>query len=69
VKLEQLLTEMPAAHRDLLEAITVHALKISEHSDKNMMNARNLALVLCPSMFYPSEPNVHTMVILSREIT
>lgn len=56
------LDKMPEVHVRVLERLLSHCKKVAAMESKNKMGARNLAMVLSPTILYAKEPSVITMV-------
>eukprot|EP01119_Soliformovum_irregulare_P005162 TRINITY_DN1663_c0_g1_i4.p1 TRINITY_DN1663_c0_g1~~TRINITY_DN1663_c0_g1_i4.p1 ORF type:complete len:1002 (+),score=347.34 TRINITY_DN1663_c0_g1_i4:638-3643(+) len=56
------LRNLPPANRKLLGTLLQHVIAVSKHQATNRMGIKNLSMVLSPTMLYPKEPNVLTMV-------
>jgi hypothetical protein len=50
IKLEELLSKLPEANYTVLQALVTFLRKVAAHSHENKMDARNLGLVLSPSV-------------------
>ncbi|CAI4231196.1 unnamed protein product [Auanema sp. JU1783] len=61
-KLRNLLRKLPRHHYFTLRYIIRHLACITQHSDVNKMETRNLALMFGPSIVRPSDDNMATMV-------
>ncbi|QSL65541.1 hypothetical protein MERGE_002854 [Pneumocystis wakefieldiae] len=50
VSIRNILNILPKAHYDCLEFLILHLCRIIEHSDKNLMPSKNLAVVFSPTL-------------------
>ncbi|XP_028398970.1 rho GTPase-activating protein 21-like isoform X2 [Dendronephthya gigantea] len=60
--LKRLIQQLPSAYGETLRFIIAHLKKVSQHSDKNKMEVRNLAIVFGPTIVRTGEDNMSTMV-------
>lgn len=49
-KLNAVVQKLPPAHRDTLSAVMLHLHNVSEHSQRNLMTSKNLAVVFAPTL-------------------
>uniref|UniRef100_A0A915HZ78 Rho GTPase activating protein n=1 Tax=Romanomermis culicivorax TaxID=13658 RepID=A0A915HZ78_ROMCU len=50
-RFKELITKMPTAHRDCLDLLLKHLLRVAENAHKNRMQIHNLAIVFGPTLF------------------
>lgn len=55
VALIKILDQLPVDHRRVLLYLFDHLIRVSEHSNKNMMHLENLAVVFGPTLMRPSK--------------
>ncbi|KAM9295989.1 rho GTPase-activating protein 23 [Gastrophryne carolinensis] len=61
-RLRKLIRELPAYYYDTLRFLVRHLKTVADHSEKNKMEPRNLALVFGPTLVRTSEDNMTDMV-------
>eukprot|EP01114_Cavostelium_apophysatum_P013727 TRINITY_DN3389_c0_g1_i4.p1 TRINITY_DN3389_c0_g1~~TRINITY_DN3389_c0_g1_i4.p1 ORF type:complete len:1054 (-),score=303.82 TRINITY_DN3389_c0_g1_i4:634-3795(-) len=61
-KLSALIERLPNENLRLLKKLLSHLTAVASKSSSNKMGARNLGVVLSPTVLYPKEANVATMV-------
>ncbi|KAG1777777.1 RhoGAP-domain-containing protein, partial [Suillus placidus] len=54
--LQELVNRLPSEHYHTLRLLVLHLYRVLEHSDKNLMNARNLGVVFGPTLMRSSDP-------------
>lgn len=54
--LQELVNRLPSEHYHTLRLLVLHLHNVLEHSDKNLMNARNLGVVFGPTLMRSSDP-------------
>ncbi|KAG2135490.1 RhoGAP-domain-containing protein [Suillus clintonianus] len=54
--LQELINRLPSEHYHTLRLLVLHLHRVLEHSDKNLMNARNLGVVFGPTLMRSSDP-------------
>ncbi|KAG2154366.1 RhoGAP-domain-containing protein [Suillus bovinus] len=54
--LQELVNRLPSEHYHTLRLLVLHLHRVLEHSDKNLMNARNLGVVFGPTLMRSSDP-------------
>lgn len=54
--LQELVKRLPSEHYHTLRLLMLHLHRVLEHSDKNLMNARNLGVVFGPTLMRSSDP-------------
>ncbi|KAG1900574.1 RhoGAP-domain-containing protein [Suillus fuscotomentosus] len=54
--LQELVNRLPGEHYHTLRLLVLHLHNVLEHSDKNLMNARNLGVVFGPTLMRSSDP-------------
>lgn len=54
--LQELVKRLPSEHYHTLRLLVLHLHRVLEHSDKNLMNARNLGVVFGPTLMRSSDP-------------
>ncbi|KAG1890152.1 RhoGAP-domain-containing protein [Suillus subluteus] len=55
--LQDLINRLPSEHYHTLRLLVLHLHRVLEHSDKNLMNARNLGVVFGPTLMRSSDPS------------
>ncbi|XP_061769931.1 rho GTPase-activating protein 23-like isoform X2 [Nerophis ophidion] len=60
--MKKLIHDLPDYHRHTLKFLVAHLKKVADHSEKNKMEPRNLALVFGPTLVRTSEDNMTDMV-------
>ncbi|KAG1812065.1 uncharacterized protein BJ212DRAFT_1277185 [Suillus subaureus] len=54
--MQELINRLPSEHYHTLRLLVLHLHRVLEHSDKNLMNARNLGVVFGPTLMRSSDP-------------
>ncbi|XP_054625334.1 rho GTPase-activating protein 21-like isoform X2 [Dunckerocampus dactyliophorus] len=60
--MKKLIHELPDHHHHTLKFLVAHLKRVADHSEKNKMEPRNLALVFGPTLVRTSEDNMTDMV-------
>ncbi|KAG2366313.1 hypothetical protein BDR07DRAFT_1396699 [Suillus spraguei] len=55
-RLQELVNRLPSEHYHTLRLLVLHLHRVLAHSDKNLMNARNLGVVFGPTLMRSSDP-------------
>ncbi|KAH7911029.1 RhoGAP-domain-containing protein [Hygrophoropsis aurantiaca] len=54
--LQELINKLPLEHYQTLRLLVLHLSRVREHSDRNLMNARNLGVVFGPTLMRSRDP-------------
>ncbi|KAG2043371.1 hypothetical protein BDR03DRAFT_989680 [Suillus americanus] len=54
--MQELINRLPSEHYHTLRLLVLHLHRVLEHSDRNLMNARNLGVVFGPTLMRSSDP-------------
>ncbi|KAH7928896.1 RhoGAP-domain-containing protein [Leucogyrophana mollusca] len=54
--LQELVNRLPTEHYQTLRLLVLHLYRVREHSDRNLMNARNLGVVFGPTLMRSRDP-------------
>jgi hypothetical protein len=61
-QLQELIQSLPPANAHLLDYIIGLCIRVTENSDKNKMNVKNMASLIAPNILYRKEPNPATLL-------
>jgi hypothetical protein len=65
-KVRDLVEELPLTHQTLFQYLFHFLFKVTEHSSKNLMNSRNLALMFAPNILRPKLETVESSLNLPK---
>ena len=60
--------QMQEPYKSIMEWLLDMCVDISEHKDKNLMSAKNLAIVIVPNLFTPSADNPMKALLYSQNV-